>query len=257
MTEPGQPAVDGREAPVFERKAVEELLRFGELDVIGRLVDASNATLYCEVSLGTLAARCVHKPVAGERPLVGLPGRHPRGPRGGDVRRVRVLGLGPGPAHRAAGRPVRTRDVPALGRRRRGGGPVPCWREATTRTWPGWSSSTPWSTTPTGREVTCCPRQDGRVQAIDHGVTFSVDDKLRTLLWQWRDSRLPDEAFEVLHRLDERAGRSARGTARHRPARAPDPPEVKRTRARVRRLLRSGCYPLPSGDWPPVPWPPF
>ena len=29
------------------------------------------------------------------------------------------------------------------------------------------------------------------------------------------------------------------------------------TRLRVRRLLRAGTFPVPPGDWPPVPWPPF
>jgi len=25
----------------------------------------------------------------------------------------------------------------------------------------------------------------------------------------------------------------------------------------VERLLDEGRFPLPSGDWPPIPWPPF
>jgi len=54
------------------------LLREGELDVVGRLVDASNATLYCTVSLDGATAACVHKPIAGERPLWDFPDRHAR-----------------------------------------------------------------------------------------------------------------------------------------------------------------------------------
>jgi len=49
------------------------LLRDGELAVEGRLVEASNTTLYCAVSRGELAAACVYKPVAGERPLWDFP----------------------------------------------------------------------------------------------------------------------------------------------------------------------------------------
>ena len=36
-----------------------------------------------------------------------------------------------------------------------------------------------------------------------------------------------------------------------------DPDEVAATIARVDRLLSTRRHPLPSDDWPPVPWPPF
>ncbi|MHC3412713.1 SCO1664 family protein, partial [Streptomyces sp. DT17] len=38
------------------------------------------------------------------------------------------------------------------------------------------------------------PAPDGRLYAIDHGVTFTADDKLRTLLWGWAGEPLTDEA---------------------------------------------------------------
>ena len=55
---------------------IEEYLRdlsHGDLSVTGRLVDASNATLYasCEVKERTLI--CIYKPIAGERPLWDFP----------------------------------------------------------------------------------------------------------------------------------------------------------------------------------------
>ena len=50
-----------------------DLLQTGEIAVEGRLVDASNATLFCEISSDSAAARCVYKPVAGERPLWDFP----------------------------------------------------------------------------------------------------------------------------------------------------------------------------------------
>ena len=58
-------------------QAALDLLATGRLEVEGRLVDASNATLYCTIkapgrSKKTLAA-CVYKPVAGERPLWDFP----------------------------------------------------------------------------------------------------------------------------------------------------------------------------------------
>ena len=50
-----------------------ELLSEGTLKVEGRLVAASNATLYCTVRLRGQTAACVYKPVAGERPLWDFP----------------------------------------------------------------------------------------------------------------------------------------------------------------------------------------
>jgi hypothetical protein len=40
-----------------------------------------------------------------------------------------------------------------------------------------------------------------RIRGVDHGVCFSAEDKLRTLLWQWRGLPLTDEAVDVLSRL--------------------------------------------------------
>ena len=36
-----------------------------------------------------------------------------------------------------------------------------------------------------------------------------------------------------------------------------DPDEVAMTIRRIDRLLSTRRHPLPSDDWPPVPWPPF
>ncbi|MCU1619080.1 MAG: Phosphatidylinositol 3-and 4-kinase, partial [Modestobacter sp.] len=51
------------------REEIQTLLRDGELDMEGRLLDASNVTLVGAIRTETLAATCVYKPVAGERPL--------------------------------------------------------------------------------------------------------------------------------------------------------------------------------------------
>ncbi|WP_084020326.1 SCO1664 family protein [Mycobacterium avium] len=50
-----------------------EVLRGGELTVIGRIRSASNATFLCEATLGDRAVHCVYKPVAGEAPLWDFP----------------------------------------------------------------------------------------------------------------------------------------------------------------------------------------
>lgn len=50
-----------------------EVLRRGELTVIGRIRSASNATFLCEAVLAERSVHCVYKPIAGEAPLWDFP----------------------------------------------------------------------------------------------------------------------------------------------------------------------------------------
>ena len=97
------------------------------------------------------------------------------------------------------------------------------------------------------------PRPDGRVQGVDHGLCFSAEDKLRTVLWQWRGRRLTEEAVAVLTALrTDLDGRLAAELAALLTV-----SEVRRTIERVDELLARRRHPQPSPDWPAVPWPPF
>ncbi|AZM45125.1 SCO1664 family protein [Streptomyces sp. WAC 06738] len=98
------------------------------------------------------------------------------------------------------------------------------------------------------------PAAGGRLYAIDHGVTFHTDDKLRTLLWGWAGEPLPAEAVAVLHRLA--AGLAPEGPLAARLAPLITAAEVAALRARTAALLASGRHPEPSGEWPAIPWPP-
>jgi uncharacterized repeat protein (TIGR03843 family) len=97
------------------------------------------------------------------------------------------------------------------------------------------------------------PMADGHIYGVDHGVTFSVQPKLRTVLWGWMGT-----AFDI----DEIAGLERVAVALHedlRPALREllAGPEVTATRRRVTALLRTKRFPRPSPDWPAVPWPAF
>ncbi len=46
----------------------------------------------------------------------------------------------------------------------------------------------------------------GRVWGIDHGVTFSVEDKLRTVLWGWAGEVIPDDVLADVGRLHDTLG---------------------------------------------------
>src|ERR1700680_4254629 len=50
-----------------------EVLRSGELTVLGRIRSASNATFLCEATLGDDTVHCVYKPISGEQPLWDFP----------------------------------------------------------------------------------------------------------------------------------------------------------------------------------------
>lgn len=98
------------------------------------------------------------------------------------------------------------------------------------------------------------PVPGGRLYAIDHGVTFHVDDKLRTLLWGWAGEPLTAEAAAALRGLSAALAGSTPLAARL--SELITTTELDALRKRVDALCKSGRHPLPSGDWPAIPWPP-
>jgi hypothetical protein len=97
------------------------------------------------------------------------------------------------------------------------------------------------------------PMPDGHVYGVDHGVTFSIEPKLRTVLWGWVGT--PFEAVELAGLEQVRAGlRADLGAALRELL---DPAEVTATKRRVASLLRFRRFPRPNPDWPSIPWPPF
>jgi uncharacterized repeat protein (TIGR03843 family) len=98
----------------------------------------------------------------------------------------------------------------------------------------------------------CLAGPDGRVWAIDHGLCFHVQGKLRTVLWD-----LAGEPLEapVLADLEALAAETAAGT---RLAAALgellDGDEVAAMGRRARALVRAGRLPAPRGDRA-YPWP--
>lgn len=249
----------------------------GELEIEGRLTRASNATFRCVVEVAPgVEVRCVYKPVRGERPLWDFPDS--------TLCRREVA------AHDLAvalGWPV----VPPTAWRDDGpAGPGMCqaWIDEVEE--PGQVTIAPAGDLPPGwlevfqgedgagnavallHRDTMALRQvalldavmnnadrkgghlledaDGRVWAIDHGVTFSDEDKLRTVLWGWARQPLPDALLEPLSGVEHREGFD-RACAWLAPA------EVEALRGRIRRILRQRTFPVPSHDWPSIPWPVF
>jgi uncharacterized repeat protein (TIGR03843 family) len=229
------------------------LLCDGELIIEGRVMDASNATFYCGVTCDDRTAACVYKPIAGERPLWDFPDGTlaEREVAAYEVSAATGWGIVP---------PTVYRDGPA------GPGMVQLWVDT--------DESVDIARFMRRRDVErlreiavfdavinnadrkgghLLPTVAGPVYGVDHGVTFNVEDKLRTVLWQWAGARIPgpmrDALATVRTELDGALGERLKDLLTRR--------EVWRTKSRVDRLLSTGRHPEPSGDWPPVPWPPI
>ncbi len=260
-----------------------ELLAEGELTVRGRVREASNAVLYCTVEYEGVSAACVYKPVAGERPLWDFPdgtlaqrevaayelseamgwGLVPptvlrEGPYGpgmcqlwieasadeetGEALLALVEGEEPGPGWKAVGFAEVGEDRTAL--------LVHADDERLRRL----AVLDAVINNGDRKGGHLLPAADGRLYAIDHGVTFNAEDKLRTLLWGWAGEPLPEEALAALRRLsaDLAEGRPLA----ERLAELITLAEIEALRGRVAELLRTGRHREPSGQWPAIPWPP-
>ncbi|MEW2556944.1 SCO1664 family protein [Streptomyces zhihengii] len=255
------------------------LLTEGELTVRGQVREASNAVLYCTVSLDGTEAHCVWKPVAGERPLWDFPDGTlaQREVAAYELSEATGWGLVP---------PTVLREGPY------GQGMAQLWVEADPAAellalvdgpepGDGWkavglaevgegrTALLVHADDPRLRRLAVLdavinngdrkgghllPTADGTLYAIDHGVTFNTDDKLRTLLWGWAGEPLTGEATEALTAV---TGALAEGAPlATRLAQLLTAAEITALRGRVGALLRSGTHPEPSGEWPAIPWPP-
>jgi hypothetical protein len=88
---------------------------------------------------------------------------------------------------------------------------------------------------------------EGRVWAIDNGLCFHREPKLRTVIWDFAGEPLGDE-------LAEDIGKLARGSLPGALTSLLDEEEVEALLARAKALRRRGRFPEPRGDYP-YPWP--
>lgn len=233
-----------------------DLLLYGRLTVLGRLTGASNTTLYCEVTEGGRAAACVYKPVAGERPLWDFPDGTLAG------REVAAHAVSQALGWNIVPPTVYREDAP------HGPGMVQLWitadptvdlaalaRDSTNiqlRLMAVFDAVINNSDRKIGHLL---PTLDGHLYGCDHGVSFSVEYKLRTVLWQWAGQPLPGQAVERLEALrvmlQDPDSEVSRVLARHL-----TPQEQYATLRRVNVLCEHRIHPYPPEDWPALPWPP-
>jgi len=88
-----------------------------------------------------------------------------------------------------------------------------------------------------------------RCWAIDNGLCFNEQDKLRTVIWEYA-------GMDVKAHLLERIDRFARGDTGH-VGDWLNPIELALAQHRAHGLVENATYPVPDeeSDWPPYPWP--
>jgi uncharacterized repeat protein (TIGR03843 family) len=255
-----------------------ELVARGRMEVEGRLVDASNTTLFCGISRAGVSAKCVYKPVNGERPLWDFPDGTLAGREVSAYLVSEAAGLHLIP-------PTVLRDGPF------GPGMVQLWVDtkdgddlvdviAPREVPDGWRAvlrardrfgdpavlahaDHPDVAKLAALDIVInnADRKgghvlhgtDGRVYGVDHGICLHAENKLRTVLWGWVGEPLPAEAVEALRLLPGALdGRLGRRLAEHL-TRA----EVRALKDRLHRLLADPVFPMPNSDWRAIPWPAF
>ena len=229
---------------------VERVLVEGEMEVHGRIAGSSNATLLVTCRLHGDELLAVYKPLRGERPLWDFPGglfrrevaayvlsealgwglvpetvERPEGPFGqGSVQRFvhedgtsHYFTLRDEPRWHAALMRIGAFDVVANNADRKSGHVL---------------------------------LAEDRLWAIDNGLCFNTEDKLRTVIWDFGGETLDPAALEDLDRLQ-------RGGAPDALCALLTPAELAATMERVAWLRNLRALPelVDDGDWPPYPWP--
>lgn len=236
-----------------------ELLERGEITVQGRITTASNATLYCGIELDGVAAACVYKPVAGERPLWDFPDGTLAEREVATYLVAAATGWEPVP-------PTVLREGPM------GTGMVQLWiahddsfdivdaiNSGQSRALQRMALLDAVVNNSDRKVSHLLPvvgdpsEPEPHVYGVDHGVSFATENKLRTVLWQWAGNPIPDEGLDVLRRL----ARLLEEDLGERLSQLLTTAEVRAARRRVQRLLAKGTFPMPPTDWPAVPYPPY
>jgi hypothetical protein len=89
-------------------------------------------------------------------------------------------------------------------------------------------------------------------------VTFSIEPKLRTVLWAWEGEPFERDEIAGLARVRDALGtRKAPGPLAVALAELLFVDEIDATRARIDDLLAAGRFPSPNPEWPAIPWPPY
>lgn len=246
--EPSTTAANTRGVPHSDERAL-ALLATGQVQLKGRIPWSSNATFLVEVcSSEGHVVLAIYKPRKGERPLWDFP-------TGLWKREVAAYALSRWGGWDFVPPTVGRDDAPL------GPGSLQLWVDATEEEHYFTLLEAPKHHTALRRVAAFdllannADRKGGhllldsaeRVWAIDHGLCFHVEPKLRTVMWDFAGEEVSTEILEAVEPL-------AKGEIPEEVARYLDEKEAKALAGRARALLRRRRFPAPSGRWP-YPWP--
>jgi len=227
------------------------LLASGEIEVEGRMPWSSNSTFLVSVTSGEATMGAVYKPTRGERPLWDFPGGlHRREAAAWHLSELLGWGLvpetlvrpdapfGPGSlqrfvdadfehhyftlyedeANHPALRRVATFDLLLNNADRKSGH--------------------------------CLIDSDGHIWAIDNGLSFHPQPKLRTVIWEFAGEPVPPDLLDDVCRLAQGDGEHHRALAELLEA-----DEMASLRRRAEAVARRPVFPSPDPDRRPYPWP--
>jgi len=224
----------------------DNFLQSGELEVIGRLVDASNASLLCKLPN---EVKVIYKPIAGERPLWDFPHGNLAG------REVAAYYLSEVGKFMVVPKTV-LREGPF------GIGAVQQWIEVSDDSdviaLAQSNDSQIRNLALFDIVINNADRKfghilitpEGRIFGCDHGVSFHEENKLRTVVWQFADTPLVSSEVQQLENLLTTIDR------KHLSSMLTDE-EIQAIFERIKTLLVVGRFSSPNPNWPAVPWPPY
>jgi hypothetical protein len=229
-----------------------QILEEGSVKVAGRLVDASNATLFTELELNGESIRAIYKPISGERPLWDFQSGNLAFRERAAFLISEAMGLHLVPL-------TILRDGPF------GEGAFQLWIDIDEsidlalyfrETNDNLRSVALFDAVinNTDRKIGhLLPAQSGELYVCDHGVTFHEEDKLRTVLWQWSGEELRSSEIETLNRLLDSLMKEEISELLTLISHV----EREALIMRIERLINQSRFPEPNPEWPAVPWPPF
>lgn len=96
---------------------------------------------------------------------------------------------------------------------------------------------------------------EGDLWLIDHGLGFNVEEKLRTVIWDFAGQPIPDELRADLEKLKEQLEPGSALAAALSGMLAPD--EIQALTARTEAILKMKHFPFPPQDRRAYPFPPL
>ena len=224
----------------------DRIFETGELEIIGRLVDASNASLLCKLPN---ELKVIYKPIAGERPLWDFPDGN------------------------LASREVAAFYISEVGE-------FDVVPKTVLREGPfGIGAIQQWIETSEAADVIAMAQSDDpqirnlalfdivinnadrkfghilitpdeQIFGCDHGVSLHEENKLRTVIWQFAEQKLTSEEIAKLKDLISKIDLNHL-------AKFLSAEEIAAFLQRVQGLIEDGRFSSPNPNWPAVPWPPY